>query len=438
MGAQHSTWRQLFHQRFWFGPRVRALVRHGNYSQQKADVLCAFLEELLRPPYLLAAVVAHTTPAGMSDTMAYWLLQFALYFGGLPLAECFVNSMVSAYMAIGESEKQNKKSERSVSTTTTTTATARNSAEEGKEETRGTHLMSTETCSKMITRYFHLVGDAYLHELLADLLIDIGKRRKKASNKAKKGHDNDNVLHFGMSRDTVVEIAQDAYAIIERIVQNLDRMPQPLRRVCQHIYAETARSGQGWHFVRLCLFYRFVFPSIVDSSQYEVFSEEVKDYDLQTYLVVVAKVLQSLCQLQEESAEGETEEEQPAAAGGEADQAQSHKANITKLMTKFMRQLLRKDDIDEATCAETGAKQTLKAHLGTAKALQALEQLSAHIKLKPPRLSLFADCSSPEYGERIRRLLQEVCALEDLPAPSPDAAPRANRYSSDKQRCLLC
>lgn len=59
-----------------------------------------------------------------------------------------------------------------------------------------------------------------------------------------------------------------------------------------------------------------------------------------TYLVVVAKVLQSLCQLQEESAEGETEEEQPAAAGGEADQAQSHKANITKLMTKFMRQLL--------------------------------------------------------------------------------------------------
>ncbi len=145
--------------------------------------------------------------------------------------------------------------------------------------------------------------------------------------------------------------------------------------MCQHIYAETARSGQGWHFVRLCLFYRFVFPSIVDSSQYEVFSEEVKDYDLQyllpplsfpfsfssflstfpfgyalvshprvrvscramarTYLVVVAKVLQSLCQLQEESAENETEEE-PAAAGGEAD----HKANITKLMTKFMRQLL--------------------------------------------------------------------------------------------------
>jgi hypothetical protein len=43
-----------------------------------------------------------------------------------------------------------------------------------------------------------------------------------------------------------------------------------------------------------------------------------------------------------------------------------------------------------------------------------------------------------QYGERIRRLLQDVCALEDLPAPSPDAAPRANRYSSDKQRCLLC
>jgi hypothetical protein len=60
-----------------------------------------------------------------------------------------------------------------------------------------------------------------------------------------------------------------------------------------------------------------------------------------TYLVVVAKVLQSLCQLQEESAESETEEEeQPAAAGGEADQAQNHKANITKLMTRFMRQLL--------------------------------------------------------------------------------------------------
>ncbi len=113
--------------------------------------------------------------------------------------------MVSAYMAIGESEKQNKKSERSVSTTTTTTttATAGNSAEEGKEETRGTRLLSTETCSKLITRYFHLVGDAYLHELLADLLIDIGKRRKKASNKAKKGHDSGNALHLGMSRDTV-------------------------------------------------------------------------------------------------------------------------------------------------------------------------------------------------------------------------------------------
>ena len=109
--------------------------------------------------------------------------------------------MVSAYMAIGESEKQNRKSERSVSTTTT--ATAGNSAEEGKEETRGTRLLSTETCSKLITRYFHLVGDAYLHELLADLLIDIGKRRKKASNKAKKGHDSGNALHLGMSRDTV-------------------------------------------------------------------------------------------------------------------------------------------------------------------------------------------------------------------------------------------
>jgi hypothetical protein len=52
VGTQHSTWRQLFHQRFWFGPRVRALVRHGNYSQQKADVLCAFLEvcSSLSPP----------------------------------------------------------------------------------------------------------------------------------------------------------------------------------------------------------------------------------------------------------------------------------------------------------------------------------------------------------------------------------------------------
>jgi hypothetical protein len=45
--------------------------------------------------------------------------------------------------------------------------------------------------------------------------------------------------------------------------------------------------------------------------------------------------------------------------------------------------------------------------------------------------------SGRQYGERTRRLLQGVCALEDLPELNPDAAPRANR-SSDKQRCLLC
>jgi hypothetical protein len=32
--------------------------------------------------------------------------------------------------------------------------------------------------------------------------------------------------------------------------------------------------------VQLCLFYRFIFPSIVDSSQYDVFSEEVKYYGM--------------------------------------------------------------------------------------------------------------------------------------------------------------
>jgi hypothetical protein len=54
--------------------------------------------------------------------------------------------------------------------------------------------------------------------------------------------------------------------------------------VCQHIHAETTMTAphvQGWHFVQLSLFYRFVFPSIVDSSQYDVFSDQVKDHYMQ-------------------------------------------------------------------------------------------------------------------------------------------------------------
>jgi hypothetical protein len=63
------------------------------------------------------------------------------------------------------------------------------------------HFMSTETCSKLITRYFHLVGDAYLQNLLSSALTDIGKRRKKAKNGG------------GVS-----EVAKDARMILERIV----------------------------------------------------------------------------------------------------------------------------------------------------------------------------------------------------------------------------
>lgn len=51
------------------------------------------------------------------------------------------------------------------------------------------HFLSNEACSKLITRYFHMVGDAYLRELLSALLITIGKRRKKLSKDEKESLD---------------------------------------------------------------------------------------------------------------------------------------------------------------------------------------------------------------------------------------------------------
>jgi hypothetical protein len=189
----------------------------------------------MRPPYLLAAAVAHSTPAGSGHHMAGWMLDLALSLGGLPLggtspaasssslvtafligdpvvmsmralasqhravcglhAECFVMSMISAHLAIGAKERQSKKSEAAVATSGSATATA---ASGGVGEDR---LMSTATCSKLITRFFHLVGDTYLRELLADVLIAIGKRLRKRIKKSKKGHNDVSLLR--MNRDAV-------------------------------------------------------------------------------------------------------------------------------------------------------------------------------------------------------------------------------------------
>lgn len=124
---------------------------------------------------------------------------------------------------------------------------------------------------------------------------------------------------------------------------------RPLRRVCLHINSEVesafpGNAGQGWHFVRLCLFYRFIFPSIIDSSQYEVFSQEVKGYGLRyssshftyflalmvplnisNYLVAVTKLLHSVCQ------ELEVEQDDSASQG---------EKESSNCMNKFIQHLL--------------------------------------------------------------------------------------------------